>query len=167
MLKGVEHELMDKWKIQDAAETYGIRHWSKGYFAINSAGHVTVHPGKRADQAIDLKELVDQLQARGIQLPILLRFTDILRHRVGEVHAAFKAAGLHWHEYVVLDEAYLRPAEVHELRGDASKAAKKLGWTPKTTFVELIHEMLEHDLTLEGVDPTKHLRKPPAPVSKS
>jgi len=83
------------------------------------------------------------------------------------VDAAFKAAGLHWHEYVVLDEAYLRPAEVHELRGDASKAAKKLGWTPKTTFVELIHEMLEHDLTLEGVDPTKHLRKPPPPVSKS
>lgn len=85
-------ELMEKWKTQDAAETYGIRHWSKGYFGINPAGHVTVHPNKRPDQAIDLKELVDQLQARGIQLPILLRFTDILRHRVGEIHDAFQAA---------------------------------------------------------------------------
>src|SRR5580704_5051782 len=85
-------ELMDKWKIQDALETYGVRHWGKGYFHINQAGHVTVHPGKNPAQAIDLKELVDQLQARGIQLPILLRFTDILRHRMGEVHDAFKAA---------------------------------------------------------------------------
>src|SRR5579871_3024092 len=85
-------ELIEKWKIHDAAETYGIRLWSKGYFSINKAGHVTVHPNKRPDQSVDLKELIDQLQARGIQLPILLRFTDILRHRVGEIHEAFKAA---------------------------------------------------------------------------
>ena len=85
-------ELMDKWKTQDALETYGVRHWGKGYFHINKAGHVTVHPNKNPEQSIDLKELVDQLQTRGIQLPILLRFTDILRHRVGEVHDAFKAA---------------------------------------------------------------------------
>src|SRR5262245_36906599 len=85
-------ELIEKWKTQDALETYGIRHWGKGYFGINPAGHVTIHPNKRPEQAIDLKELVDQLQARGIQLPILLRFTDILRHRVGEIHDAFKAA---------------------------------------------------------------------------
>ncbi|MFL5244233.1 MAG: biosynthetic arginine decarboxylase [Gemmataceae bacterium] len=85
-------ELIEKWKIQDAIETYGIRHWGKGYFGINSHGHVTVHPTKREDQAIDLKDLVDQLQARGIQLPILLRFTDILRHRVGEIYEAFKSA---------------------------------------------------------------------------
>jgi arginine decarboxylase len=85
-------ELIEKWKVQDAAEMYGVRHWGKGYFAVNSAGHVTVHPNKRPEQSIDLKELVDQLQARGIQLPILLRFTDILRHRVGEIHQAFRTA---------------------------------------------------------------------------
>src|SRR5437667_8171833 len=49
-------ELIEKWKIHDAVETYGIRHWGKGYFGINKAGHVTVHPTKRSDQAIDLKE---------------------------------------------------------------------------------------------------------------
>ena len=85
-------ELIEKWKTQDAVETYGVRHWGKGYFGINKAGHVTVHPDKSPERAIDLKELVDQLQARGIQLPILLRFTDILRHRVGEIHSAFQAA---------------------------------------------------------------------------
>ncbi len=81
------------------------------------------------------------------------------------VEAAFAMVGLDWNQYVVIDEAYLRPAEVHELRGDASKAARLLGWKPKTTFDELVHEMLEHDLQLEGVDPAKHLRKPPAAVS--
>jgi arginine decarboxylase len=85
-------QLIEKWKIQDALETYGVRHWGKGYFSINKLGHVTVHPGKNPEQAIDLKELVDQIQARGIALPLLLRFTDILRHRVGEIHEAFQTA---------------------------------------------------------------------------
>src|SRR6516162_6537664 len=85
-------ELMDKWKVQDAMEMYGVHHWGKGYFDVNKHGHVTVHPDKNPDQAIDLKELVDQLQERGIQLPILLRFTDILRHRVGEIQEAFRTA---------------------------------------------------------------------------
>src|SRR6516225_4378816 len=85
-------QLMDQWKVQDALETYEVRHWGKGYFSINDRGHVTVHPNKRPEQAIDLKDLVDQLQTRGIQLPILLRFTDILRHRVGEIQDAFRAA---------------------------------------------------------------------------
>ena len=92
MAKVVESGLMDTWGVQDAVELYGIRHWSKGYFAVNREGHVTVHPDKRPEHAIDLKKLIDDLQARGIQLPILLRFTDILRHRVGEIHDAFKAA---------------------------------------------------------------------------
>ncbi len=83
---------MDKWKVQDALETYNVRHWGKGYFGINQSGHVTVHPGKNPERSIDLKELIDQLQERGIQLPILLRFADILRHRVGEIQEAFRGA---------------------------------------------------------------------------
>jgi arginine decarboxylase len=85
-------DLIEKWKVQDAIEMYGIRLWGKGYFGINSEGHVSVHPNKIPSQSIDLKRLVDQLQTRGIQLPILLRFTDILRQRMGEIHDAFKAA---------------------------------------------------------------------------
>jgi arginine decarboxylase len=77
------------WSLQDAAETYNIRNWGKGYFGINDRGHVTVHPNKDPNQSIDLKDLVDQLQHRGIQLPLLLRFTDILKHRIGEVADAF------------------------------------------------------------------------------
>ncbi len=83
---------MEKWTIQDSIDCYNINNWGKDYFSINENGHVSVHPDKRPDQAIDLKELVDQLQRRGIDLPILLRFTDILRHRVGEIQKAFKTA---------------------------------------------------------------------------
>src|SRR5262249_53925879 len=87
-----------KWRISDAVDTYRIRHWGKGYFGISKAGHVTVHPAQRNDQSIDLKELVDNLQERGFQLPILIRFTDILRHRVGEIHDAFDRA-MRDHDY--------------------------------------------------------------------
>jgi GDPmannose 4,6-dehydratase len=72
--------------------------------------------------------------------------------------AAFAMAGLDWDRYVVSDEAYMRPTEVDELCGDASKAKKKLGWNPTTSFPELVREMLESDLKLEGVDPAKHLK---------
>jgi GDPmannose 4,6-dehydratase len=75
------------------------------------------------------------------------------------LEAAFRAVGLDWQKYVIVDEAYLRPAEVHELRGDASKAMKKLGWKPETTFEQLVHEMLQNDLEVEGVDPAKYMRK--------
>src|SRR5437763_11852610 len=92
MAKLVTPEIAEQWKIQDALDTYGVNHWGKGYFGVNAHGHVVVHPDKNPDRAIDLKDLIDQLQARGIQLPILLRFTDILRHRVGEIHDAFQAA---------------------------------------------------------------------------
>ena len=75
--------------------------------------------------------------------------------------AAFGIAGLDWEKYVLVDTAFLRPADVDDLRGDASKAQKKLGWKPTTSFEDLVREMLEHDLKLEGVDPAKHLKKVP------
>jgi GDPmannose 4,6-dehydratase len=75
------------------------------------------------------------------------------------VAAAFGVVGLEWKKYVESDPAYIRPADVAELRGDASRAATALGWKPETTFQDLVNEMLENDLRLEGVDPAKYLRK--------
>ncbi|HLQ62378.1 MAG TPA: GDP-mannose 4,6-dehydratase, partial [Candidatus Acidoferrales bacterium] len=64
-------------------------------------------------------------------------------------------------EYVEVDPAYVRPTDVGELRGDASKASKKLGWRPSTTFEEMIREMLEHDLQAVGLNPEVHLKRQP------
>ena len=78
--------------VTDASELYEIERWGKGYFSISPAGHVLVHPTKDTDKSIDLKQLTDHLQLRGIGLPVLIRFKDILRHRVGDIHNAFKSA---------------------------------------------------------------------------
>jgi arginine decarboxylase len=86
------------WGVQDASELYEVARWGNGYFSINDAGHVQVHPTKDPAKAIDLKELVDRLQLRGISLPVLIRFTDILKHRLGDIHAAFQAA-IAQHQY--------------------------------------------------------------------
>jgi arginine decarboxylase len=80
------------WSIQDSAETYSIKNWGKGYFGINPDGNVSVFPDKNEARSIDLKKLVDELILRGINLPVLIRFTDILKHRVSEMHEAFKQA---------------------------------------------------------------------------
>jgi GDPmannose 4,6-dehydratase len=85
--------------------------------------------------------------------------TGVMRSVQDFVEIAFGMAGLDWKQHVITDEAYLRPAEVNELRGDASKAIQRLGWKPKSSFDDLVREMLELDLQLEGVDPAKHLRK--------
>jgi arginine decarboxylase len=85
-------ESLRQWKIIDSIEAYGIRNWGKGYFGVNKLGHVTVHPNKIPEESIDLKQLVDELRDRDYQLPILIRFTDILRHRVGEIAQAFQSA---------------------------------------------------------------------------
>ena len=86
------------WGLADAAELYDVQRWGKGYFSINEAGHVAVHPDKNPRRSIDLKKLVDDLQLRGIQLPILIRFGEILKHRMGEIHDAFRNA-MQQHDY--------------------------------------------------------------------
>jgi len=63
------------------------------------------------------------------------------------VKLAFEHVGLDWQKYVVVDEKFFRKAEVHQLLGDASRAKKILGWEPKTSFEELVHMMVDHDLT--------------------
>jgi GDPmannose 4,6-dehydratase len=77
------------------------------------------------------------------------------------VVTAFSMVGLDWERFVEIDRAYIRPAEVNDLQGDASKARERLGWEPTISFDELIREMLEHDLGLEGVNPKNHLQALP------
>jgi len=73
----------------------------------------------------------------------------------GETHSvrefcelAFSHLGLDWQDYVVVDEAFLRPAEVDLLVGDSSKAAERLGWKPQTDFADLVEMMVDADLAL-------------------
>jgi arginine decarboxylase len=85
-------EPADRWSTAEAGELYDVASWGKGYFSVGTNGHLWVHPTKEANRSLDLKELVDSLQLRGISLPILIRFGEILQHRLGEMHQAFQNA---------------------------------------------------------------------------
>src|SRR2546425_886384 len=75
---------VERGSVSDASEFYDVPSWGKGYFSISEEGHVLVPPTKALKRSIDLKRLVDGLELRGIDLPILIRFGDILKHRLGE-----------------------------------------------------------------------------------
>ncbi len=81
-----------RWTAADANDTYNIPRWGCGYFAVNDQGNLIVQPRGEGNGAIDMKELIDELAARGIQLPILLRFSDILRARIELLCSAFTGA---------------------------------------------------------------------------
>ena len=69
------------------------------------------------------------------------------KHTVRElVEKAFAYVDLDWHDYVEIDPAFIRPAEVNKLCGDSTYARQKLGWQPEVTFEELVHMMVDADL---------------------
>lgn len=91
-LAGTTLEPSERWTAVDAAELYDINRWGKGYFSIGSNGHVWVHPSKDPLRGIDLKKVIDTLEMRGIHVPILVRFGEILKQQVSEIHGAFSNA---------------------------------------------------------------------------
>jgi arginine decarboxylase len=80
------------WTIKDALELYNVNGWGRDFFTINEAGHVEVTPSGPGSARIDLKELVDDLRDRGLNVPILIRFSDILRRRVEMLCGSFQTA---------------------------------------------------------------------------
>lgn len=85
-------EKLQLWSVNDSRELYNIRNWGLGFFDINDKGNVAILPRGPGSPAIDLKELVNELQCRGLGLPILIRFSDVLRSRVEQLNEAFKKA---------------------------------------------------------------------------
>ena len=80
------------WTAQDAAEFYDVPRWGNGFFSVSDAGNILVHPDRDPERAVDMKELVDRLQLRGLDLPVLLRFNGILKDRLRELHDVFDNA---------------------------------------------------------------------------
>ncbi|WP_233747973.1 biosynthetic arginine decarboxylase [Leptodesmis sichuanensis] len=80
------------WSIEDSEELYRINGWGEPYFSINAAGHVTVSPQGDRGGSLDLFELVNALKSRNLNLPLLIRFSDILEDRIERLNAAFAKA---------------------------------------------------------------------------
>src|ERR1700678_2011724 len=70
------------WKIEEALDIYQVEAWGKGYFSINPEGHVVVRPSMDASREIDLYDVVQGLKARDLHTPVVIRFSDILAHRL-------------------------------------------------------------------------------------
>src|SRR6267143_1206799 len=78
------------WDIQAARNLYNIQSWGARYFDINEAGHVVARPLQEAGASVDLTDVIEEAKARGLKFPVLIRFQDILRHRVESINVAFR-----------------------------------------------------------------------------
>jgi len=80
------------WTVRDSVELYNVNGWGRDFFTINDAGNIEVTPGGPGSPKIDLKELVDDLRSRGLKLPLLIRFSDILKTRIQQLAGSFQQA---------------------------------------------------------------------------
>jgi len=80
------------WGVEDSLELYSVPAWGSGYFSINAAGHVVVRPDTTSAHEIDLFEVVEGLKERDLSAPVVVRFSDILAHRLRHLHEAFSQA---------------------------------------------------------------------------
>ncbi|WP_374249516.1 arginine decarboxylase [Thermomonas sp.] len=87
---------MSQWSSDLARKTYSIPHWADGYFDVDAQGRIVVRPKGTEGPAIALPEVIDASLAQGGNLPVLVRFPDILGHRLGKLQAAFAQARQDW-----------------------------------------------------------------------
>lgn len=125
---------MNDWSIDDARAGYNVTHWSQGFYGISDQGEVTVSPDpKNPEYKIGLNELAKDMVKAGVALPVLVRFPQILHHRVNSLCQAFDQA-IQKYEYQA-DYLLVYPIKVNQqqtvveeiLASQASKEVPQLG----------------------------------------
>ena len=116
---------MTAWSPDQARKTYSIPHWSEGYFDVDAAGRIVVHPKGADAPAIALPEVIDAARAQGAKLPLLVRFPDILGDRLGKLQAAFAQAQSDWDYRGGYTAVY--PIKVNQHQGVAGTLATHAG----------------------------------------
>jgi arginine decarboxylase len=81
-----------EWDLESAIATYNVEGWGNGYFTVNSSGNVEANPLQENGGSIDLLEVVNEARARHLGFPLVIRFQDLLRHRVESINRVFQAA---------------------------------------------------------------------------
>src|SRR3954452_11914518 len=106
--------MKSEWDIESAIATYNVEGWGEGYFTVNGSGNVEASPLQDNGGSIDLLDVVNEERARHLGFPLLIRFQDLLRHRVESINRAFQSAisefGYHNHYRGVF------PIKVNQLR---------------------------------------------------
>jgi arginine decarboxylase len=153
------------WTIEDSRDLYNVDGWGVGYFGINAAGHVTVHPTRDPQRGLDLFELATDLQAQGIGLPLLLRFSDILRTRIETLAEKFAAAM----EEFGYEGGYttVYPVKVNQQRhiieeilqwGERQGVGLEVGSKPELQAVLALSERTDHIIVCNGYKDEEYLR---------
>src|SRR3954452_7913075 len=78
------------WSVQHARNLYNVQRWGAKYFDINDAGRVVAKPLRDAGIAVDITDVIEEAKGRSLRFPLLIRFQDILRHRVEALNNAFR-----------------------------------------------------------------------------
>src|SRR4051812_30642352 len=84
--------MKNEWDVEAAISTYNVDGWGTGYYSVNAAGNAEVRPRKEKGGAIDILDVVNEARNRGLGFPLVIRFQDLLRHRVESVNCAFQRA---------------------------------------------------------------------------
>ena len=155
-----------RWTIDSARTLYNVEGWGIGYFDINAKGHVVVRPDiNEPTRELDLFELANDLEAQGVGLPLLLRFSDILRSRIESLNARFA----HAKEEYAYTGAYttVYPIKVNQQRhvveeivefGKTSGVGLECGSKPELQAVLGLAEHTDHLIVCNGYKDEEFMR---------
>src|SRR5687767_13966239 len=155
-----------KWSIDAARALYNIEGWGAGYFDIDERGHVVVRPDKSdKGRALDLFEIAGDLEAQGIGLPVLLRFSDILKSRIESLSSRFEAAIQEFGYTGTYTTVY--PIKVNQQRhvveeivqfGKAHGVGLECGSKPELQAVLALSESTDHLIVCNGYKDEEFMR---------
>jgi arginine decarboxylase len=153
------------WTIDDSRDLYNIEGWGIGYFDIDEQGHVTVHPTKSPERGLDLYEIAMDLEAQGVGLPLLLRFSDILRTRIEMLTEKFRTA-IREFDYSG-DYTTVYPIKVNQQRhvveeivayGRKFRVGLEVGSKPELQAVLALTERVDHMIVCNGYKDEEYIR---------
>lgn len=156
----------EPWSIDAARALYNVEGWGAGYFDVNERGHVVVRPDPlRPQHALDLRDLAADLEGQGIQLPILLRFSDILRSRIetlserfGQAIKEFEYTGGYTTVYPIKVNQQRHVVEEIVQFGQTHGVGLECGSKPELQAVLGLSETTEHLIVCNGYKDHEFMR---------
>ncbi|OGQ97306.1 MAG: arginine decarboxylase [Deltaproteobacteria bacterium RIFOXYD12_FULL_57_12] len=89
----LKKDTLERWTIENSVDLYGIRTWGAGYFNVSKNGDVVVTPlPEKKDVAVSLMDIISGIKDRGLDMPVLLRFQNILDSQLSRLHESFRTA---------------------------------------------------------------------------
>ena len=156
----------EPWTIDSARALYNIEGWGVGYFDINDSGHVVVRPdADNPSRELDLFELANDLEAQGVGLPLLLRFSDVLRSRIESLNARFARAIIEYEYTGGYTTVY--PIKVNQQRhvveeivefGKQSGVGLECGSKPELQAVLALADHTDHLIVCNGYKDEEFMR---------